>query len=236
MNIINWENNDNNIPSVFYNSNKIVVLDNVLSHNECENLKNLQPEFGKKQINSANLSDIIEGRCSNYINNLVNQYDDKICRIRTDKAHYWTKDKIYPEWALYKCPIGRVLNKHFDRIKILSVDHKSIYTIIVYLESSDGNTKFKEVEIEPKVGRVVIFEQDLLHEGLENKNNIKYYLRSEILYKRNRIIESVDDTIALQMFKTSNSIHNIDKNKSIELENAAFKLSPLLERIVLSLY
>jgi len=231
-------NNDiiNNI-CIFYQSTDILVLDNVLLKDECDKLKSLQNDFGKSSIKDLSLSDKIELRCNKYIRDLIYEYDDKSCVIRTDKAHYWVKDKINSSWGLYKCKLGRSISSHFDRVTIKSVDNKSMFTIIVYLETSDGNLKFKEIEIEPIIGRIVIFKQNLIHEGLENKNNIKYYLHSSILYKRSRIIESDNDKIALDIFNKSKQLYKQKLYDEAEkLQEEAFKLSPLLERSVLSLF
>jgi hypothetical protein len=221
---------------LFYQSKNITVLDNVLTQDECNELKLLQSEFGKGVIIDNNLSNKIEERCNEYIQQLIYLYDEESCKISTDKSHYWNKDIINPKWAIYKCNLGRKISSHFDRVTIKSVDYISLYSIILYLESSDGNTKYKEIEIEPTMGRVVIFKQDLLHEGLENKNNIKYYMRSEILYKRLRAIETKNDKHALDIFKESIKLYKQKLyDESFKMQDKAFKLSPLLERHVLCL-
>jgi len=222
--------------NVFYQSKNMVVLDNVLTQDECTELKLLQNDFGKSRIINLELSNKIEERCDEYIQQLIYLYDDKVCKISTDKSHYWNKDKINSSWSIYKCNIGRKLSSHFDRISINSVDHISIYSIIVYLESSDGNTKYDEIEVEPIMGRVVIFKQDLLHEGLENKNNIKYYMHSNILYKRLKPIETKNDKDALNIFKESKKLYKQKLyDESFKMQDEAFELSPLLERHVLCL-
>ena len=218
--------------NIHYQSINILVLDNVLLEEECNKLKSLQTEFGKMAIKDSNISNEIEKRCEKFITDLIYEYDKDTCKIRTLDVHYWKKDKINTGWNLYKCKLGRSMPIHMDRITVKSVDNKSMFTIIIYLETSDGNLKFKEIEVKPVMGRVVIFKQDLLHEGLENKDKIKYYLHSSILYERLCKVETTNDKIALDMFYKSKELVN---DESEQMLNEAFKLSQLLERTVLCL-
>ena len=235
-NNIETECTESNNIIVYYETENIKVLDNVLTDEECENIKSLQEEYGKVKINIPDISKKIEERCKKYILDKLYEYDNKNSRFSTDKCHYWNIKEINPEFRLYKCKKGRSISKHFDRVSVKSVDYKSMYSIIVYLETSDGNIKFKDIEIEPRKGRIVIFKQDLLHEGLENKIDIKYYMHSEILYKRCRSLEQENDKIALEIFNESRRVYNEKLyDESERLQDEAFKISPLLERIVLCL-
>jgi hypothetical protein len=52
---------------LYYDTDNIKVLDNVLTEEECENIKSLQEEYGKKKINIPDISKKIEERCKRYI-------------------------------------------------------------------------------------------------------------------------------------------------------------------------
>ena len=87
---------------------------------------------------------------------------------------------------------------HYDSICVNSVDHKSMYTILIYLNDCDGDIKFKEYQVSSKMGRVVIMNK--LHEGLENKNVIKIYIRSKLMYERVLKMEKENDRKAAEIY------------------------------------
>jgi hypothetical protein len=107
---------------------------------------------------------------------------------------------------------------------------------MIYLQDSDGDLKFNNnLQVTPKCGRVVIFNQSLLHEGLENRNHIKYFIRSELMFTRNLSIETKNDKIAMELYNEAKEYNDSDSNKSKLLEEKAFQLSNLLERMILNL-
>ena len=74
------------------------------------------------------------------------------------------------------------------------------------------------------------------HEGLENKNLDKIYIRSKLMFQRLLKIENDNDKEAARIY--SNAIVSFSK-QSEEFENAldeAFQISPLFERTVLNLF
>lgn len=225
-------------PILYYNNNDIIILDNVLTEEECDKIKGLieDKEYTKKRskqcLKFSELSKIIGERCERYIPNNLYIEDELLNHTNTK---IWIKESININWRLVKCDLNSCLTQHFDSVLVESVDHKSIYTVMIYLEDSDGDLKFKNYQITPKKGRVVFFNQNLLHEGLPNISKIKYYIRSEILYRRLESIETNDDIKALNIYKQALSINNIDFDEACELEQAAFKLSPILEKMILNL-
>lgn len=232
---------------IFYNQEKIIILDNILTENECVSIKNIIDSVqsinlrNKLCLKFSKLSNIIVSRCYKYIP--INPYfQDEYLQSKKHKYEhhnndqYWQFNDINHNWRLVKCNIGSKLSKHFDGVYVKSVDHKSIYTIMIYLNDSDGNFKFNNIEIEPKIGRVVIFNQQLLHEGLENLIQVKYFIRSEIMYLRETSIETPNDKKAIELYNQAIELHKQgDLTQASNLESKAFELSPMLERIVLNL-
>jgi hypothetical protein len=240
LNNINIEfDKDYNITE-FFNKNKIIILDNVLSNNECDQIINLikcESKFGIA-YQLPDLSQIIMERCEKYFPKLIYQYDSEINNINNheNNMHYWYFKEINPNWKIHKRLPGNKLEPHYDRITVRDVDYKSIYTIIIYLNDSDGNVKFKHNEFESKKGRVMLFNMSEIHEGLENKNLEKIYIRSKLMYKRVLKMENENDKEAARIY--SEAIVSFSK-QSTEFDNAldkAYKLSPLFERTVLNLF
>ena len=69
----------------------------------------------------------------------------------------------------------------------------SYYTLHLYLNegAKGGATSFhswnmqRSMDVEPKVGRVLIFQHnDLLHSGADVTGGIKYTLRTDLMYKK----------------------------------------------------
>lgn len=152
-----------------------------------------------------------------------------------DDHHYWTKPYINPCWRIVKCLPGSNLSSHFDGRYIISCDEASIYTIMVYLSNNeDGALSFPDVEVLPKCGRVVIFNQNILHSGKVN-TKLKYFMRSELIYHRSKKMATDADTRAVALYREAEQYHISQPTYARELERQAFELSPLFETMVLNL-
>ena len=225
----------------------ILVLDNVLSVEECEKIIYLHAENfttegeGKKSRSKIcvliqELSDVIMKRCGSYIKDSV--YIEN--NIKTPGGHYtyykyWDRPEINPVWRIVKCDKGSNMSKHFDGVYVKSVDYKSIYTVMLYLtDNNDGALNIENMLVYPKKGRICIFNQSLIHEGSLNINE-KYYVRSELLYKREKSCATVDDMEAMKLLEEAKRVYDEDKDLSYMLEQKAYKLSSKLEDIVLNL-
>ncbi len=234
---IDFDDNFNisNIYESFCEKN-ILVLDNVLSENECNQISEYSEE-GRKDIIFSDLSNIIKQRCLKFMPDTIFQEDADLNRPRDhhNNNQYWYFKEINEHWKLYKKNNGSKLSKHFDRICVKSVDCKSIYSILIYLKDSDGELKFDDIIVSPKMGRAVIFNMNLMHEGLENRELTKIFLRSKLMYERKDKIEKENDRKALQTYVNALKIEKEDRNLYLELLESAFSLSPQLEKNVLNL-
>lgn len=88
-------------------------------------------------------------------------------------------------FRIYKYSEGQKFKKHYDGSYERNEFEFSIYTFMIYLNDNfeGGNTWFKEFEIKPKTGTALVFNHDLLHEGMEITKGIKYVLRTDIMYQ-----------------------------------------------------
>jgi hypothetical protein len=154
-----------------------------------------------------------------------------------DDYFYWNSPIINDCWRMTRCSPGSSLASHLDGRYVKSVDHKSIYTIMIYLSNNDdGELIFKdEGSIYPKSGRVVIFNQDILHSGAYNSQT-KYFIRSEIMYTRSKLIESDNDVKGYDLYCDAIKNHFINPSIALNLEQQAFALSPLLEQEILGVF
>lgn len=217
------------------NTDEIIIIDNVLSNKECDEIKKLVdnvPSSGLKSkicIKFTELSNLILTRCKDNIIKKVFMEDF------STSSKIWSLKEINPNWRIVKCNPGAKLSAHYDGVYVKSVDEKSIYTIMIYLENSDGNLKFVDFQVKPRKGRLVAFNQKLLHEGMINFNT-KYFIRSEIMYERETKIETSKDKRAMELYMLGYELNKLgETEKAEQLEKEAFELSPMLERLVLNL-
>jgi hypothetical protein len=224
------------------NNKNVLVLNNVLSDEECTKIINLHIEHTpvkttdrlKICILIKELSDVIMKRCKSFIKQSI-YIDNNIPQIgHSTDYKYWERPEINPEWRIVKCNTGSKMSRHLDGVYVKSVDYKSIYTVILYLtDNIDGSLEIDGMSILPKKGRICIFRQSLVHEGLINSSE-KYFLRSELLYHRQKPCETDDDKEAMKLLEEAKRVYYEDINLSLTLEDMAYKLSSNLEDSVLN--
>jgi len=221
-----------------YCEHDILVLDNVLSYTECDQISNLIDNDGKKKLEFPNLSKIVEQRCYKYLPTILFQSDQELDGIygHDNNNQYWNFDKINTYWTLHKRKMCDKLQLHYDGLYVKNVDYKSIYTIIIYLNNSDGDTKFKEYQVSPKMGRAVIFNMNKPHEGLENNFFTKTYIRSKLLYERALKMENPNDKKAAEIYSDTIQKYGKLSPEFDQMLEEVFKLSPLFERTFLNMY
>ena len=96
--------------------------------------------------------------------------------------------------------VGDKFAKHRDGSFVLDDEHRTVYTVLVYLEACDhggrplrgGETVLYDgvdgdrpvFEVVPAVGEALVFNHDLLHEGRPVHSGAKTVLRADILFHR----------------------------------------------------
>lgn len=225
---------------IFHRSKGLVILDQVLTSDECHNIiKSVtfdNKTRSKVRGSCPEFSTALYNRCHEYISKYVlkKDLDFKVYDHRDDH-HYWSNPYINSCWRIVKCLPGSSLSSHFDGRYIVSCDEASIYTLMIYLsDNEDGALSFPEIEVVPKCGRVVIFNQNILHSGKVN-TELKYFMRSEVIYHRSKKMATDADTRAVALYREAEQYHVSQPTYARELEKRAFELSPLLETMVLNL-
>jgi hypothetical protein len=178
--------------------NKILLLHNVFTEIECDNIISLSELCGFET-----LSHIYD---ENYRNNLRVMIDDKIFtdtwynrmeHFVHSMSKFWnTSEFICMNPRLRICKYNRngIFAAHYDT-PIYQDELKSIYTVMAYLndvpDGQGGTTRFfSEIEpgsppiyVKPKKGSVVIFNHNIAHDGERLTGNEKYIMRSDIMIK-----------------------------------------------------
>lgn len=88
----------------------------------------------------------------------------------------------------YKYEVGQWFKPHYDGAFVRDKDERSLYTFMIYLneDMEGGETALLDlgVTVQPKIGRALLFQHHLLHEGFEVRRGVKYAVRSDIMYRK----------------------------------------------------
>lgn len=92
-----------------------------------------------------------------------------------------------PRLRLYRYGPGERHGAHWDTEVELPDGRRSLLTLVIYLNDDfeGGRTDFPElgVEIEPRAGRALLFQQRVVHIATEVTRGAKYVLRSDVLFR-----------------------------------------------------
>lgn len=214
-------------PKIFYKDDDIIVIDNFYKPSEAKD-------------------------CIDKINNLTfsSYYNMKHRGIGDDKllaklvlsisCQYLKETNWYPNevnsgWRYIKGDKGYYMSAHFDEPIIKSLNEKAFYSVLIYLDDdNEGDIVFndKKISFKPKAGRLIIFNQKLLHHSKPSSKE-KYFLHSEVMFKREKEIDNKNELEAFDIYKKAQEIENHEDR--IKQENIAYKISPNLESYVLNL-
>ena len=189
-----------------------IILDNVFSKEECDNLIKLSEEIPENyEIAKISYDDeqIID---TNYRNNKrwLN-FDKKLAETFFEKikSHIPIEFEGNPVSCLnerlsfLKYSPGEYFKAHEDGCYIRPDNSEISYiTVQIYLndlkEEDGGSTTFikdaynkiyQDYSVIPKVGRVLLFEHEIEHEGSILNNGLKYCIRTDVMYSIINIIE-----------------------------------------------
>lgn len=88
----------------------------------------------------------------------------------------------------YRYDVGQRFRPHYDGAFQRSPTQRSRLTFLVYLNDGfvGGETALLDlgVTIEPRIGRALLFQHAILHEGCEIRAGVKYALRSDVMYEQ----------------------------------------------------
>lgn len=169
----------------------------------------------------------------------------------------WVPIGLNYDCLLARYPSGGHFAPHTDGNAIHDLNHRSFQSVIIYLNDipmemgggtrfyhSDVLKKLKQtsdniwstddpsyilLEVQAKCGRILIFDQNLTHEGIPVKYPYKkYIIRSDIIYERQPpIFTSEIDKLAYKLFKQAEELSEQGQiDESIILFKKAIKMSP----------
>jgi 2OG-Fe(II) oxygenase superfamily len=174
----------------------------------------------------------------------------------------WEAVAVNSNLLFAKYPCGGSFAPHTDGRAIEDFNTRSFYSVVLFLntipDGSGGGTKFYTKsatsqlvmtesnrwtsvaefslgEVVPRAGRMLVFHQSLVHEGVPpSQPYFKYIIRTDIMYKRNpAICTSPRDIEAYEMFRQAEDLaERGENNDAVVMFRRAFKLSPDLARIM----
>ena len=113
---------------------------------------------------------------------------------------------------------------------------RAIACAATLMAATDGlPDEYKTYEVSPRAGRLLVFDQRLVHEGVPPLSpHTKHIIRSDIMYQRVQpVCDSPDDTEAYTMFRKAEMLAEMGEvDQSVVLFRRALKRSPALARFM----
>jgi len=98
-----------------------------------------------------------------------------------------------------------------------------------------ANPLLVQVEVLPRAGRILLFNQELLHEGVPvAAPYTKYIIRSDLMYNRTpAVCDSPTDRQAYDLFRQAENLAEAGRvQESLELFQKSWRLSPLMAKMM----
>lgn len=181
-----------------------------------------------------------------------------------DLVGLWIPDNLNHDLLFARYPGNGCFAPHTDGRTTHDFNTRSFFSVIIYLAdiplASGGGTRFYVddaiaslqcldgmhwtadssmafAEVESVAGRMLIFHQDLVHEGVPttpDASSNKYIIRSDVMFKRTpALCDSPQDIAAFDLFQQAeNAAEEGDVAGSIALFRRALKLSPEMARLM----
>lgn len=177
----------------------------------------------------------------------------------------WQASAINKNILFAKYPHFGSFAPHTDGRVIQDFNNRSFYSVIIFLNDipndCGGSTKFYEksavialqiestangtrwtasknlcfAEVAAKAGRMLVFHQSLVHEGVSVSSPYnKYIIRTDVMYSRNpAVCSSETDKEAYRLFQSAELLAELGEvEESIKQFKRALKLSPEMARIM----
>ncbi len=179
----------------------IFLIENFFSKKECELLIRMTENTGFASINynkSYRSNDRLMTQSIKLMQIVFNRILQYECIPK--KFDNWIINNVNPQFRFCRYRPGQHFSKHLDGRFIKTDDEKSFLTLNIYLNENfeNGTIRFyldeKDQSIitqtfKPKVGLAVIFNHETksyLHDGEMVSNGVKYLLRTDIMYKKEK--------------------------------------------------
>ncbi|GAB3835822.1 2OG-Fe(II) oxygenase [Hymenobacter jeollabukensis] len=88
-------------------------------------------------------------------------------------------------FRFYRYQVGQQFRGHYDESYVRSPTEASLLTFMVYLNDNfrGGDTAFQELSVQPRQGRLLVFEHGLYHLGRSVTQGVKYVLRTDVMFR-----------------------------------------------------
>jgi len=179
-------------------------------------------------------------------------------RWERDIEGHWVPVGLNPVKLFARYESGGHFAPHTDGSTIESFNHRSLWSVIIYLNDCDGgetrmlreealtqlaldadgryrgSPAFAVTSVAPRAGRVLVFHQSLAHEGCPPAEaHLKYIIRSDVMFDRTpAICDSARDREAFEVY---NEAKEAEGAGQLEEAVAGFKrfirMSPVMADI-----
>jgi 2OG-Fe(II) oxygenase superfamily len=216
------------------------------------------------EVKSKYISSVIWSRMNNLlkVKRIVVPDDTEDINHERELVGEWEAVAINENILFAKYPSGGSFAPHTDGRAIEDFNTRSFYSVVLFLnaipDGSGGGTRFYTKsatsqlvmteanrwtssaalalgEVVPRAGRMLVFHQSLVHEGVPPSSpHFKYIIRTDIMYRRNpAICTSPHDIEAYNIFKQAEDLaERGETDEAVVKFRRAFKLSPELARIM----
>eukprot|EP00947_MAST-08B_sp_MAST-8B-sp1_P003638 g3638.t1 len=255
-----------------------VVLDNVMSTEECSELIRLGEASGafsfwdgssapRKDFRNA---DTIEMTHPDWAARIWARMAPHVCghveieesqdRWEPDLTGRWEATGLNEKLLLARYQPGGHFAPHTDGCTLLSFDHRSIYSVIIYLnecETGGGETKMLKDEqlqalqkddagryssrpefvldsVAPRPGRALVFFHTIVHEGAAPAmGSSKYIIRTDVMFHRaDPVCKTPADQKAFELYEEAKELEGEgDMPGALARYRRCFKMSPALAQI-----
>lgn len=180
-------------------------ISNFLNVEECQKLVEISEKLGFESVEweydpsyrdydrfvglSPSLSEILWSRVNSFLR-MTDIRDIRPFGLETDGI--WTSDKINECIRFTRYSKNHHLHAHKDGSFVWTNDNRIIYTLMIYLndkEFEEGDTVLVDENgvsetVRPELGKCLIFNHDVVHEGTKLVTGRKYILRRDIMFQR----------------------------------------------------
>lgn len=171
----------------------IFTIDNFLTQEECEELIARSESLGYKPAD-------VDVHGQRQMLSMVRTNERVDVESQVLATQMWEKIKtinlpaigsnqpvgVTPFFRFYRYEGEQKFNMHKDGSKEYLGDHTRL-TMLVYLNTLEdsGSTRFRDVQVDifPRVGKVLLFRHELWHAGMPVNSGIKYVLRTDVLFE-----------------------------------------------------
>ena len=175
----------------------------------------------------------------------------------------WLPAGLNTDFLFVRYPSGGAFAPHSDGRAVHDFNLRSLYSIVLYLNDlpagCGGGTSFYVPDaiqklvpaektgrwtadpslvlstVEPKAGRMLVFQQTQIHEGVPPvAPHMKYIIRSDIMFKRTpAVCDQPHDLEAYDLFRKAETLSEEGHaSEAVKLFQRAFKMSPELAKFL----